>query len=795
MAKKTNRYEMMYPLGVTPTEDGAEILVQAEAETMTLVLYRTGEKEPMERIDFKTEDRIGNVWTMSLSGYDFTDLEYGFEADGEWMADPCAKAVTGREVWGDLNRSEEAVRARMLSGGFDWDEDKNPEIPYSETIIYRLHVRGFTKHESSYVRNKGTFAGIVEMIPYLKALGITAVELMPVTEFDELVKEELPAEVPGGRTRLKATGKLNYWGYGPSFLYAPKTSYGTGLMPVETEVKILVKELHRAGIECIPEMFFSGGETAGQILDVLRYWIREYHVDGFKLSGAVPTEAIAEDPFLANTKLFAGDWQSAIAIRKSKKAAENGSAKVQKTGPITVREKNLAEYNDKFQTDMRRILRGDQGMVESLMEWIVKNPDDHAVIHYMANTDGFTMMDMVSYDEKHNEDNGEENWDGTDNNCSWNCGIEGKTDEEKVVKLRKQQLYNAFMLLLLSQGTPLIMAGDEFGNSQNGNNNAYCQDNETGWVDWSRFEEHADLFQVVKEMIAFRKAHKAFHMDHAARNTDYKSLGCPDVSFHGQSAWKTDTEYFRKQLGIMYWGAYEKTADGTPDHTFYAAYNMHWGTHKLGLPRLPKGQVWKPLYDTSGGAAAVKERILAQIPPYTIVVFAAEEETGYYTYELPIGEVTLVCEKDALTELRFGRVVPEHAKESGMQEEPLEILDKAYKQLKEYFAGERKEFDLPLSTEGTEFQEKVWAALQTIPYGETRSYKEIAVQIGNENASRAVGMANNRNPLAIFIPCHRVVGADGGIVGYAGGTDIKAQLLELEQKTCMRTAGECTGSL
>ena len=432
--------------------------------------------------------------------------------------------------------------------------------------------------------------------------------------------------------------------------------------------------------------------------------------------------------------------------------------------------------------DMRRILRGDQGMVEKLMAWTMKNPAAHAVINFMANTNGFTMMDMVTYDEKHNEANGEENRDGTDYNASWNCGIEGPTDNEKINKLRKQQLYNAFLMLLLSQGTPLIMAGDEFGNTQFGNNNAYCQDNEISWLNWNQLEENAELFQVVREFIRFRKEHKLFHMDHAAKHADYKSLGCPDVSFHGQSAWRPDLEYFRKQLGIMYWGAYAQKPDGTPDQNFYVAYNLHWGTHKLGLPRLPKGLVWQALYDTSGGGAIVKDRIYAQIPPYTVVVFIALEETGYCSYTLPIGDVTLVCEKGDIIELCFGKNAPTKMIEAGMMEEHLPILDKAYKQLKEYFVGERKEFDLPLDPVGTEFQMKVWEALQTIPYGETRTYKEIAEQIGNANASRAVGMANNRNPLPIFIPCHRVVGADGGIVGYAGGTDVKAALLELEKK-------------
>lgn len=779
MAKRTN---MMYPLGVTITESGAKILVQAEAEKMTLLLFKAGEKESFEQIEFQKEDRLGDVWTMSLDGYDFNGLEYGFEADGEWLADPYARALTGRNVWGSaLNQSMasnengtwQQVRARVADPSFDWDGDKKPSIPYSETILYRLHVRGLTKHPSSHVKNKGTYAGIVEMIPYFKSLGVTSLELMPVTEFNEVIMDAVPSAIPGGKPVWKPNGKVNFWGYGPSFLYAPKAAYGTGLMPVEIEFKIMVKELHDAGLECIPEICFTGKETIPMVLDVLRFWAEEYHVDGFRLSGSVPTEAIAADPFLKDLKLLAEDWSAVPADPK---------AKAPKHGSISVREKHLAEYNDKFQMDMRRILRGDQGMVEKLIEWTEKNPADHAVINFMANTNGFTMMDMVSYDEKHNEANGEGNRDGTDDNASWNCGIEGPTREEKINKLRKQQLYNAFLMLLLSQGTPLIMAGDEFGNTQGGNNNAYCQDNEIGWLNWEQLEEHADLFQVVREFIRFRKEHRVFHMNEEAKHTDYKSLGYPDVSYHGQSAWRPDQEYYRKQLGIMYWGAYAKKENGDPDETFYVAYNMHWGTHKLGLPRLPKGLIWQPLYDTSAGGALVKDRIYAQIPPHTIVVFAALEETGYCSYTLPIGDVTLVCRKGEVTELCFGKNAPTEMIEAGILENSLPVLEKAYKQLKEYFVGERKEFDLPLKLDGTEFQMEVWEALQTIPYGETRSYKEIAVQIGKEGASRAVGMANNRNPLPIFVPCHRVIGADGSIVGYAGGTDVKMTLLELEKK-------------
>lgn len=798
-----NNHKIMYPLGVTITESGAEILVQSKAEKLELLLFKKGEAEAFERHAFDAQDRIGDVWTMYLEGYDFKDMEYGFEADGEWFVDPCAKAVTGREVWGagadaDTPFDERTVRARVLTDMFTWEDDVILETPYADTIIYRLHVRGFTQHPSSFVknkRNKGTFAGLIQMIPYLKDLGITAVELMPITEFDEVIKEEVSAAVPGAKAERKPTGKLNFWGYGPSYLYAPKASYGTGAMPVEMELKIMIKEFHSAGIEVIPEMHFTGNEAPSEVLNVLRYWGQEYHVDGFKLSGQVPLDLVAIDPFLSNKKLFASDWQ-AVTGKNEKKAAFGA----QKNGPVTVREKNLGEYNEKFQEIMRKVLRGDQSMVSSLMEWTGKNPANFGQINYMANTSGFTMMDMVSYEMKHNEDNGEDNLDGTDANYTYNCGAEGPTEDAKIQRLREQQIRNAFMLLMMSQGTPLILAGDEFGNSQNGNNNAYCQDNETGWVDWNALHDNFLQFSFVRDLIKFRKYHKVFHKDFEAKHADYKSLGNPDVSYHGQNAWKVDKEYFRKQLGIMYCGAYDTKTDGTPDETFYVAYNMHWGTHKLGLPRLPKGMVWRVAMDTSGGYAMVKDKLYVQIPPHTVALLVATGESGFCVYDTPVGKVTMACVDGKIRELRFGDVIPEcmlfeyENPETGavekaqlyeISESPDKapgILQEAEKQLMEYFEGKRKAFDLPLHHEGTEFQEKVWNALKTIPYGETRSYKDIAIQIGNDNASIAVGMANSRNPLSIFIPCHRVIGKDGHLVGYAGGMEVKEKLLELEKK-------------
>lgn len=787
MAQGKKQYVSMYPLGVTLTENGAEILVQADAEKAELLLFNAGEKEPFERIPFQEEERTGDVWRMHLEGYELADLEYGFEADGKWMADPWAKAVTGRNQWGEMPDGKYGVRARIPNTEFSWEDDRHPEIPYADSILYRLHVRGFSMHPESGIRNKGTFAGLVQMIPYIKALGVTAVELMPVTEFDEVMTEEVFADGTG-KKEMRPTGKLNYWGYAPSYLYALKSSYGTGVMPVELEFKILVKELHSAGLECIMELFFTGKEAPMAVLNALRYWVEEYHVDGFQISGNAPKDLIARDPFLKRTKIFAGSWDM---------TSSEGGGNIRRERKVSLHDKNLAVYNSSFQEVMRKFLNGEQGMVRSLMEWTEKNPEDHALINYMADNNGFTMMDMVSYNEKHNEANGEENRDGTDQNFSWNCGLEGPTSDENIMNLRFQQIRNAFMLLLLSQGTPLIMAGDEFGNSQNGNNNAYCQDNETSWLDWRLFEENLELFKFVQKLIQFRKLHKAFHMDHAARMADYRSLGYPDVSCHGSSAWKLDIEYFRKQLGIMYWGAYFCTPDGRQDSTYYVAYNMHWGMHNLGLPKLPIGVVWKEVLSSSETAAVVKDRVKAQIPPRSIVVFEAVAESGYATYETPIGEVTIACQNGKITELLYGRMVLEeepqweivsgHAEEKEEKEEQEkeheipELIELAHKQLEEYFAGERKEFHLPISPFGNAQQKRIWEEIRKIPYGELRSYQEIADQLGDDVDSAAVAAANSESTLEILIPCHRVVGKEEELAADFEQHEKRMELLMFEK--------------
>lgn len=629
MAEYRNRNRILYPLGVTQEENGVHILVQGRAGEVRLLLYRPGEKKPCEEISFDPKYRMGDVWELALDRTDFASFEYNFMIDGKIVTDPNARVITGREKWADRKRAGKPVRGRILSEEFDWEDDVNPETPYAETILYKLHVRGFTAHASSGVSARGTYAGVMEKIPYLKELGITAVELMPVTEFDEIMMSSSGSSFHNAKQ--EPTGYLNYWGYGPSYLYAVKTAYASReTMSAEGEFKTLVKELHKAGIECIPEMYFTGKELPGEILSVLRYWVEEYHVDGFHLTGFPDLSLAAEDPFLKRTKLFAENWNEVMNRRPKQGYVTPGD------GAVSVEEKNLAEYNMQFMEDMRRFLKGDEGMLSAFEFRNRRNPMEYAMINYMANTNGFTLMDTVSYDRKHNEKNGEENRDGSDYNYSWNCGAEGPTRKKKIVELRKQLLKNAYLLLFLSQGVPLLMAGDEFGNSQDGNNNAYCQDNAVSWLNWKLLETHKDQVDFVKRLIAFRKAHKMFHMDREPRIMDYKSCGRPDVSYHGENAWKPEFENFRRQFGILYWGAYAKRSDGSDDANFYVAYNMHWEPHMFGLPHLPKGAKWRVICNTGAPDAAdlptdgtgkvPKNQMMLAVPPRGIVILESFSE-------------------------------------------------------------------------------------------------------------------------------------------------------------------------
>lgn len=595
---------MIYPMGATILEGGVHFSVEAKGKSCNLILEE-------EIISFLEEDKCGNVWNMRLLRDDLIGKSYCYDVDGVKMPDPYGTSLIGKGVWGEPAHLDE-LKTSIKQHEFDWEGDKPLNIPYEDAIVYRAHVRGFTKHKSSGVKAKGTFAGVMEKIPYLKELGITTLELLPIAEFMEIKLPE-PASVYACGTQ-EVSGKLDYWGYQPAFAFVPKAAYSKNEDPV-IELKMLVKKLHQAGIELVIELYFTGKESPTFALDVVRYWVREFHLDGVHLTGQAPLSILATDPYLATTKLWTVAWDE----------------QWHKIGEPRI----LGEYNDGFLVDMRRVLKGDEEQMNSLLFRNKRNPRANGVLNYMANTNGFTLMDSVCYERKHNEANGENNQDGNDYNYSWNCGVEGVSRKKKVVELRKQQIRNALLLLFLSQGTPVLLAGDEFGNTQGGNNNAYCQDNEISWLNWNQKKTNRDIFEFVKYLIAFRKEHSVFHMLNEPRVMDYKACGCPDISYHGTKAWQPEFEHFRRELGVMYCGNYGVHGDGSLDDYFFVAYNMHWELHEFALPHLPKTMSWQILFQTDDtdcngyfeDTLELEEQKQVIIPPRTIVVLIGKKRS------------------------------------------------------------------------------------------------------------------------------------------------------------------------
>lgn len=527
------------PLGVTIEEDRINFAVAIpEDKKGELLLYQVGTQAPCEVIPLT--DSVGEVYFLALTDIKPSEYEYNYRIAGEIVVDPYVRALAGKEQWKrerDLQKHE--VRGRLCEENYNWEKDRPLGLPYHKVVAYSIHVRGFTKHSSSKVTHKGTFAGVIEKIPYLCELGINQLHCMPVYEFEECQRY------------------TNYWGYGDAYCFAPKSAYaacGDGVK----ELKDMVKACHKASIEVVLEMPFTD-ETPKQMMEeCLRYYMMEYHIDGFILNPLVaPVEAICADPILKKSKIM--------------------------------------KHELGFQTVMRRFLKGDEGMVNEAIFWLRHVSTEEGIYNYVAGQSGFTLNDVVSYDGKHNEKNGENNQDGPDYNYSWNCGAEGPTRKKEVVELRKRQIRNAFFLLLFAQGTPCILSGDEFGNTQNGNNNVYCQDNPTAWIDWSKREKEQALFQFVKGLIEIRKCTPIFGQKDELRGMDQMSCGIPDISYHGESAWRVPSEISSRQLGVYYSGAYIGGDD------YFIAYNMHWLLHSFALPVLSKGRKWYKAVSTNDG--------------------------------------------------------------------------------------------------------------------------------------------------------------------------------------------------
>lgn len=542
-----------FPQGCTVEGQTANFSVAVpEGQTCKLIIYKKGARTSAFSQKMPYSDVAGNLHFLSVVLEQPEDYEYCYKIGGKIVPDPYGKAFSGREHWSvSKGKEKRKLRTRIVTDTFDWGKSQFPHLKKEDVIAYSLHVRGFTKHSSSGVAHKGTFDGVTEKLPYLQKLGINQIHLMPVYEFDENQRH------------------VNYWGYGKAYFFAPKASYAAG-DPVN-EMKSLVRQMHLAGIEVILEMPFTEGTTFSLILDCLRYWVMQYHVDGFIVNPYIcnPDE-LAKDPVLAKSKIL--------------------------------------KKEDGFQNVMRRFLKGDEGMIWDVICQL-KNQDTQ-LYNYIASHNGFTLCDVVSYDGKHNEANGENNLDGPDYNYSWNCGAEGATRRKAVLELRKKQMRNAFFLLLMAQGTPCLLAGDEFANSQKGNNNVYCQDNETAWLNWKQLEKEKELFDYVRNLIALRKRLPILHSEKPLLGRDEMSCGVPDVSYHGESAWQIPQNVASRQLGVYYHGEGESEGD------CFIAYNMHWTEHKFALPALSKGKRWYRVFSTE---EELKEEMLVENQKETVV--------------------------------------------------------------------------------------------------------------------------------------------------------------------------------
>ena len=586
--------------GVTKTGQGVNFTLELpEAETAELLLFQKGEEEP-EAVIPMGEKVMGDLCSIFLKGFRPERYEYAYRIGEEVFVDPRAERILGRKDFGewDPETGVPALRGGFAFEAYNWENDRHPKIPYEEGILYHLHVRGFTKNQDSRVRHKGTFVGLAEKIPYLKELGVNQLLLMPVYDFDERILPEKEKNFPYQKEGQEP--KLNYWGYGKARYFAPKSTYSVK-DPVK-EFKDLVKKLHAEGIEILMEIFFPEGTEERLIFDCLEHWVRDYHVDGFYLMGdGSMNRFLARDPMFAGTKLLSA-WFDTDNIYERKK---------------TPAFRNLAEHNDGFLADARRFLKGDEDQLPAFTWRVRKNPAKCAVINYITHHDGFTLMDLVSYEERHNEANGEGGQDGPAYNFSWNCGVEGPSRKKKIQELRLQQMKNAFLLLLFSQGTPMILAGDEFGNSQRGNNNPYCQDNAISWLEWNGLKKQTELFEFVKAAIAFRKTHPLLHQAKELQGTSGSVLGYPDVSCHGQQAWYGNFETTSRHFGMMYCGE--------EGEYLYVAYNLHWKEQSFALPKLPEGLSWQLVFDTEDGASPEKEikwidQKSFETPPRSILV-------------------------------------------------------------------------------------------------------------------------------------------------------------------------------
>ncbi len=585
--------------GVTVTENGVTIaVIFRDTHPCGILLYPVDGGEPVN-IPFTDEYRMGRLYSVKITGIDSQWWGYRLYSDGKSFVDPCARQLI------TLGEGEDEITV----AGFYYRPDEQPSPiqsciarPWREEFIYILHVRGFTKNAPEGVLHPGTFQGAAERIPYLISLGVTAVELMPVYELrvkdtgsdaPRTMEEALrlyPVTIDGTPARDHNFENINYWGYGKGYYYAPKRLYGTPGYPggPQKEFADMVDSFHRAGIAVYLQFYFTETESAETQSQIARYYVTHYGIDGIRLMGQVEDlKGFAGDPLLSDIRIIA----DGIPFDEITRVDET----LPGIGTISVA--NMANRTDRFSDLIRHFVKSDDYVLRDFLREFLLSPAGHGNIHYVCDPNGFTLHDLVSYNERHNQANGEGGLDGREDNISWNCGVEGETDREDVLRLRRNQIRNFLLLLFLSQGTPALTAGDECLNGQEGNNNPYCQDNEIGWIDWRDDEEAARITDFVRKLIGCRHAHPVFVSEKSFAGTDSMAIGYPDLSFHGAEAWKPDFEPFSHTIGICICENY--FAPGDEIELLYLAVNMHWAPQHLGLPKLPPQKLWAVEIDTS----------------------------------------------------------------------------------------------------------------------------------------------------------------------------------------------------
>lgn len=670
--------------GACVASNGVSFTINSHGATRcTLLLFKPQAPKPYARIPFPDSYRIGDTYSMLVYDIKPDEFEYAFSFDGPYepakgllfneenvLLDPYSRAVTGQRKWGEKPEGGKdfEYRARVVKSSFDWGNIKQLEQPFEDLVIYEIHVRGYTKDKSSGVSAPGTFAGLKDKIPYLKDLGINAVELMPIFEFDEMESARV----------VDGVQLYNYWGYNTVSFFAPNTSYAFNEEHNHEgdELKSLIKALKENGIEVILDVVFNHtaeGNEMGPcfsfkgidnnvyymltpdahyynfsgcgnvmncnhpvvrnfIIDCLRHWAIEYRVDGFRFdlasilgrdqNGAPMAnppilESLAFDPVLGKMKLIAEAWDAGGLYQVGSFPSWN----------------RWAEWNGRYRDDMRSFLKGDDGMAGNAITRITGSRDLYspesrghkASVNFLTCHDGFTLYDLYSYNEKHNEKNGWNNTDGDNNGHSWNCGAEGETDDPNVNGLRRRLIKNAFAALLCSRGPAMFFAGDEFCNTQFGNNNAYCQDNIISWLDWSRLEEFKAIHDFVRHMIQFRKEHPILR-----KMTKPSSCQFPEISVHNGTPFNASTDYKTKLIGIMYAGRNE---EDTEDDIVFYCMNAYWEPLVMQLPVLPNGKHWHVDTNTNaeyfdGEDFTEKTELLGvntiRVPARTTIILVAE---------------------------------------------------------------------------------------------------------------------------------------------------------------------------